>query len=1159
MARKGRPDGRPQSTEKPLEVYPTGNGTLKVRLPGGPIPLPGGSLLDSGLIRLVSSSAFDDRDGTEPCPGASHSERADPLNPKPSPEQRGARAGLSPLESAVLALFFLSGASALVYEVVWTREFTTVFGGSAFAIATVLAAYMAGLALGSTVFGRSIDRRGHPLLVYGLLEAAVGVWALLLPAILHFLDGVYGGIYRAMEPGPYALALIRFVLSFAVLLVPTTMMGGTLPVLGKLLFRNWKGLGTRAGLLYGSNTLGAVLGTVVGGFFLLPGIGLNGSTYVAAVFNGVVAVAAVLLARAFPFRSAPPSPEAAAPAPRASALPADPSGAGLRRTVLWVYAASGFAALAYEVAWTKTLSMVLGTTNYAFTSMLATFLLGLSLGSLLFARLADRYGRPESLLALVQAGIPLFALFTIPIMGHMPQWFVDAFPHLNGSWFKIETFRVLLAGSAMFIPTVLMGGTFPLVTRAYVNRSQTGRSLGALYAANTLGAIGGSFLTGFVLVPWLGRQNSILAASLVNVAAAILLLAVLGRRRVPGAIRWGLAVVVLGMVPATILGFQRWNPLVMASGAYLYAGELGKYPSIEESAAGADILLYDEATEATVSVWQTEQVTSLRTNGKVEASTHGDMITQKLISHLPVFYHAGEVKDGLMIGLASGISVGSLLTHPFERVETVELIPSMVDVAGWFEDFNRRCLDDPRHKLIINDGRNYLLLTREKYDVIVSEPSNPWIAGVSALFTRQFFELTKQHLKPGGVVCQWVQIYQYTEADLKTMLATFIDAYPYVHLWRAAPGDLILVGSLSPLHFHLDQAEASLNGPVGDDLRQIEVLPLSQLLAYYLTDRDGIQHWVGDWPKRVTDDNLYLEYAVPRHMYDLSGQVNMMVLQDELKPVTPILEPAPTDSSLAESIDRFRRARILTLRARFRGQIPPGTRNLDEALGLAMEIEPREILTRTLLSHDINERGIQKLLNGQSAPAETYFLRAARIGDSLEKGLALSNIGTIKFQAGDLDSAQVYWDEARATTPVYPTLSFNLALLAARRGNYAEAVKQYAEVVHWSPGNARALGGLAYNRALLGRDLDQALVEAKRAVALSPVANNLDTQGFVLIKLERWKEAEKVLERAVNLAPDQMAMLLHLGMARAGSGAVDGARTAFQAVVDREQGSGPRS
>ena len=1075
------------------------------------------------------------------------------MNPKPSPEGRGARAGLSPIEWAVLGLFFLSGASALVYEVVWTREFTTVFGGSAFAIATVLAAYMAGLALGSTVFGRSIDRRGHPLVVYGLLEAAVGIWALLLPAMLHLLDGVYGGIYRAMEPGPYALALVRFALSFAVLLIPTTMMGGTLPVLGKLLLRNWKGLGTRTGLLYGSNTLGAVLGTVVGGFVLLPGIGLNGSTYVAAVFNGGVAVSAVILARVFPFRSAPPSVKAAMPAPRASAPPADSVAAGLRRTVLWVYAASGFAALVYEVAWTKTLSMVLGTTSYAFTSMLATFLLGLSLGSLLFARLADRYGRPESLLALVQASIALFALFTIPVMGHMPQWFVNAFPHLDGSWFKIEAFRALLAGSAMLIPTVLMGGTFPLVTRAYVDRSRTGRSLGELYAANTLGAIGGSFLTGFVLLPWLGRQNSILVASVVNLAAAILLLAVLGRRRVPKAVRWALAMLVVGLVPAVTWGVQRWNPLVLTSGAYLYTRDLAKYPSIEASVQGSDILLYDETTEATVAVWQAGQHTSLRINGKVDASTGADMITQKFIAQLPAFYHDGEPRTGFVIGLASGVSVGSLLTHPVERVDTAELIPSMADATHWFDNFNHRCLDDPRHQLIINDGRNYLLLTRKKYDVIVSEPPNPWIAGVGSLFTRQFFELTKEHLNPGGVFSQWVQIYQYTESDLKTMLATFIDAYPYVHLWRAGPGDLTLLGSMSPLRFRLDQTEASLDGPVGDDLRQIQVLPLPQLLAYYLTDRDGIKQWVGDWPKRVTDDNLYLEYAVPHHMYDLSGQVTMMVLQDELRPVVPILEPAPSDSALAESIDRFRRARAITLRARFQGHIPPGTRNLDEALGLAHQLEPREILTRALLSHDINERGIQMLLNGESGPAETYLLRGAAIGDRMERGLALCNIGTIKFQAGDLDSAQVYWDRARSTTPEYPTLQFNLGLLAARRGDYAEAVNRYAEAVRWSPKNARALSGLAYNRARLGQDLDQARVESEQAVDLDPTAGNLDTQGFVLIKLKRWKEAEKVLERALKLDPEELATLLHLGMARAGRGAADGARAAFQAVVDRSK------
>ncbi len=209
----------------------------------------------------------------------------------------------------------------------------------------------------------------------------------------------------------------------------------------------------------------------------------------------------------------------------------------------------------------------------------------------------------------------------------------------------------------------------------------------------------------------------------------------------------------------------------------------------------------------------------------------------------------------------------------------MELIPSMAEAARYFDEFNHRCMLDPRHKLLINDGRNHLLLTPERYDVIVSEPSNPWIAGVGALFTREFFELTKARLKPGGVVCQWVQTYQYRAEDLKTVLATFADAYPYLHLWQGAPGDLILVGSNDPLRFDLQRLREALNTPAGEDLAQLEILPEAQMLAYFVTDRDGILAYTGDWKRRVTDDNLYLEYTVPRHMLETTGRVSVLDLE----------------------------------------------------------------------------------------------------------------------------------------------------------------------------------------------------------------------------------------------------------------------------------------
>jgi spermidine synthase len=1065
---------------------------------------------------------------------------------KSTPVRPGPRSGLGAIELTALGLFFLSGASALVYEVVWTRGLTNVFGGSAFAIATVLAAYMAGLALGSTVFGRSIDRRGHPLVVYGLLEGAIGLWALILPVLLGFLDHFYAQIYQSLNPGFYGLSLIRFVLCFLLLLVPTTMMGGTLPVLGKLLLSNWGGLGNRAGLLYGINTLGAVVGVSAGGFMLLPALGLRGSTWVAIGFNLFVAVAAVAASRRFPYRPEPVPPAAPEPASRER----DRSLA-LRRAVLIVYAASGFAALAYEVAWTKTLSLILGTTSYAFTSMLTTFLLGLALGSFIFGKLVDRKrARPETLLALVQLGIPILALLSIPMLGRLPQLFVNGFPELKDSWFALELYRILLAAGVMFLPTLLMGGTFPLVTRAYADRREVGKSLGSLYAANTVGAIFGSFLTGFVLIPWVGRQNSILAASFVNLAAVALLLGTLRWKSVGRKSRWAMAVLVVLLAPAWVIGLQRWNPRILSAGAYIYADELAKKPSIEEAMAGTNLLFSDEGTEAIVSVWQDQYNVYLRTSGKVEASNHGDMVTQKLISHLPVLYHEGEVEDGLMIGLASGISVGALLRHPFERVQTVELIPSMAEAARYFDDYNYQVLDDPRHELIINDGRNHLLLTDEKYDVIVSEPSNPWIAGIGALFTREFFELTKQRLKPGGVVCQWVQTYQFRETDLKTVLATFVDAYPYIHLWSGAPGDLILVASLDPLRLDMDRMRRTLAGPAGDDLRHLEILPEGQLLAHFVTDRDGIQRYVEGWDRRVTDDNLYLEYAVPRHMFEEGNRISVVNLEPVSRSVLPFVTGAEGDSTLLSDLDRERRARAITLRARYANRFPVGAEDAEQAWEMALAIAPEDQLTRRILSNFLNERAIRLLQAGDRRAAEPIFRRVSVMGERGERALALNNLGAIAFDAGRSDSAETFWEATLAEEPSFTTAWFNLSLIAAQRNQPELVVDYLRRVVKTEVANALALNNLAWNLALVGRDLEEAETVARRAVDIDSRPNFLDTLGYVLLQCEKWNEAEKVLSRASREAPDNLEALFHLGLAQVQLGRAEEAQAAFRRVAE---------
>lgn len=1068
------------------------------------------------------------------------------------PAGRGAP-GRQSADLLVLGLFYLSGASALIYEVVWGRLLTFIFGGTAFAIATVLAAYMAGLAIGSWVFGRRIDRGGRPLMVYAALEAGIGVWALILPLVLALLNGFYGVLYRGLNPGPYALSLIRFLLSFIVLVVPTILMGGTLPVLSKLLVGGRRVVGLKTGLLYGTNTIGAVTGAAVSGFLLIPFLGMRTSTWIAVFFNLAVALLAVALQRATGLEPVPAAGEPPEEAP--SGKTGTPGGdtTRLKRTVLFVYAASGFAALAYEVAWTKVLSGALGTTTYAFSAMLTTFLLGLAIGAFIMARLADRHD-PGLLLAWSQLAIAVLGLAALPLFGNMPVLFVKVFKTWGSSWGTQTLARFALCALTMLIPTILMGGAFPLVARLYADRmGRMGKQIGELYSANTLGAILGSFSAGFILVPLIGRQGTILAAVAVNLVSAAVLYLTLAptltrrARLVAGA-------TALVLIPAVVFGARPWDRYLMVSGAYVYADQLAHEPDIRKAMHDQLMVHYEEDTEAILAVMRAEHVLSLRTGGKVEASTAGDMITQEMISHLPLLFHR-QPSDVLMIGLASGISFGTVLDYPqVRRADCVEMLGGMRRVADLFRKYNQDCLADPRTRLIINDGRNHLLLTRDRYDVIISQPSNPWIVGIGSLFTRDFFELGARRLKPGGIFCQWVQMYQMSRRDFSSVLRTFHEVFPQVSIWMGAPGDVILLGSADPLSLSYRRLEEQMAVPrVRDDLARVGVESTRAFLQGYLgADRTREALSAPGGPV-ITDNNLLLEFSMPHNLYNPKVEMMSILLMRDIRelPTTFLtLEGVPADSlgPLREDLARWSRGRSLAfdgIDLSIGREHGGAIRILEEARRLA----PGDPLIAQYLGNSRNEVGIQLLQGGQEEQALVEFRRATAVGSRSEQALAWSNIGLHHYTAGRVDSAEVCWRRAADLEPESPIIRFNLALLHEGAGRPDLAEKEYRTVLEVSPDNAAALNNLAW---LLGQRRDRAAEAAdlaRRAVSLDASAGNLDTWGWTLRQAGRLPEAEKTLRRALAAGPDDMQTLLHLGLTLADRGKRAEARTALERVA----------
>ncbi|MEQ1566695.1 MAG: fused MFS/spermidine synthase [Myxococcota bacterium] len=838
----------------------------------------------------------------------------------------------------MLALFFVSGATALTYQTLWVRKLELVFGTSTFAISTVLAAFMGGLALGGFAGGRYADRVRRPLQWYGWLEVGIGLFALLFPVLLRGVTPLYLAFWRATEPGPVAYGLVQFVLVGALLLAPTAMMGATLPLLAR--FATWRlgSAGDRIGTLYAVNTAGAVLGTFLCGFVLLPGIGMFATTGAAAAANLLLGASAVLLDR-FAGEEMPVTDDLKLADQVDRILP----------VVLAAIGLAGFSALVYEVAWTRLLALMLGASAYTFSVMLLAFLVGIAIGGKLGGPLADRWmanGGTERVLlgfAAIEVSIALVSYLLMYLYPELPFWYVWVFDWLGAEDHPKVVWAVslLIAGLIMTPPAVLMGMHFPVAVRAAIGRPDAlGGPVGRVYGANTLGGVLGAFLAGMVLLPSVMVQGTIFVAAAAELVAAALLVWRSGNRR------FGLPAI--GGIGALLLVFAAgrppWDPMLMTAGMYHYVSHFEDHSrqgimnfSVEEYA----LVFYEEGLSSVVTVAKNIDTDNmwLANNGKVDASTSTDLPTQVLCSLLPMQF-VEDPSDVLVIGLASGITAGAVSqVDAIDRLDVVELEPAIEKAARYFGEHNWDVLDDPRLNLITNDGRNSVLLAAPaSYDVIVSEPPNPWISGVANLFTKEFLEVGKTRLKPGGVWSQWVQMYGMDTKDLRTLLATFASVYPHVLVYATIQdADLVLVGSESPLVPSPANAANLYKYPkVAAVLQRVKVNGPMDIVALYQLDREAVLELAGD-VRLNTDDNMAIEYSAPLNLHRDTSTPNFELLLAHAQLPT---EAVPLDAALWSHLaqtyqDRDDTARAVLALAIAAKQLPEGSPERAEMLDRA--------------------------------------------------------------------------------------------------------------------------------------------------------------------------------------------------------------------------------
>lgn len=756
-------------------------------------------------------------------------------------------------------LLFASGAAALIYQVLWVRQLSLVVGVDVYAVTVAVSAFFGGLALGGWLLGRLAERSRRPLRLYAGIEA--GIAALAVAATFALGSAAAPFVFLEARVGSLA-----WLLPMVLVALPAALMGGTLPVLVRVIAPLQEELGGAGGALYAANTAGAIAGVLLGPFFLIPVLGVSGSAFAAAALNLGVALAALVLDR---LRDAPLRKEKAN---KGQNLP----------SALVVYAIAGGIALGYEVVWSQAIVPFMSTRSFAFAVMLATYLAGLALGAALGARFADRVREPWAVFGLLIAAAGAVALLEITLLG---RWLVVAQTTaeagvlaLGGSALAGMSARFAVAAVwVVLVPTLLLGAAFPLALRLGVDARRAARDVGALVALNTLGGIAGTLLAGFVLLPMVGLVRTL--ALLALTAAALGAFAALQAR-----------------------GSRRLRTLVLATGAVsVLAAAItpaDRLASLLPAARGGKLAFYDESPGGTVAVVETRaQPYAFRRLYIQGVSNSGDAMPSlrymRLQSLLPLAIHRGEPRSALVIGYGTGITAGALLAWPgLERRVVAELLPAVVRASSNFRG-NFGAGSDPRIEIRLRDGRRELLRSAERYDLITLEPPPPSAAGVVNLYSTEFYRLAARRLQPDGLLAQWLPLPTQNHEDTRSLVRSFLDVFPYATLWSSELHETLLIGSFEPIVLDWPRIAVRAGQPsVADALREVGIGSPAALLATWVTDRAGLERFAGT-ARAVTDDRPSIEYGA-------------WVRPQEIVRVLPALREVATEPPITGADDAVR-------------------------------------------------------------------------------------------------------------------------------------------------------------------------------------------------------------------------------------------------------------
>ena len=992
-------------------------------------------------------------------------------------------------------LFLFSGIAGLIYQIVWVRMLTLVFGHTIYSVSIVLSAFMAGLGLGSYLWGRTIDKTGKPLLVYGKIEILIGVSAAFLSFLLSNFSPIYAWLHHWLPNLFFLVAALKTVLAFLLVLIPTIFMGATLPVMCKYFATDDANLGQQVGYLYSINTLGAAAGCLFAGYFLIGFFGVLETALVAAGINLLIGLVCIVV-----FKRAEPGVTCGfgLPKPAFFSLQLD------KENNLWLAISflCGFTALAYEVVWTRLLVFGMGSTVYSFSMMLANFLFGITVGGLLIVPFFKREINFRLLLSLFQFGIGLYLIFSL----YQSNWILSSFIRPFRMDSPITEFWIDMrnASALMFVPTVLFGMSFPVLTHLVTKGSQdVGSSLGVVYAMNTLGAIMGSIVAGYLLLPNIGSQQTLVCLSVLNFLAGMILFAT--SSSFTGFIRKGAAT----SLSCLLLLFLIKMPNDLLKEIFLRDSSGKTNPE--------QLVYLKEGLTTTVAVFNEDnnglKNKRLILNGINMSADHTDARKyMTLLSYIPLLL-VENPKNVLVICFGTGQTAGAAGVYPgINLVDVVDISPGVFRAGKFFKATNHNVVNNPKVKKIVQDGRQHLLTTSTSYDVITAEPPPPNSAGSVNLYTKEYYELTKRALKPGGIVSQWIPLHSQSETHVYQNFRTFLESFPYVMAWYPVHKELILIGSNQPINLEFQNIEQRLQNPViNKTMSDIDFPnPFSFLGSIWFLKKELTK--LGSGQHVISDNNPSLEFFLNDPSIISEDGINKTI---------------ESRSSFEDVFEK------ITLSSYF----------LSKAQKVTFKKHWDSRLNNEYASTNFT-RGIKSMNLGESI---TYYRKAishnaSHIKSHINLGVALHEIGKTKEAISHYRIAiELNPNDAEAQT--------NLGVALDRIGKTKEAIFHHQTAINLNPNDAKAHNNLG-SALMREQKTDEAVSHHRTAIKLNPYfAEAHYNLGVAMIVKGKNEEAISHFKMAIKLNPDFAKAYHNLGVALVAEGKNEEAISHFKMAL----------